>query len=117
MYSVYVIECADGTYYTGITRELQRRIEQHDSGKGAKYTRGRGPVRLLAHSIAYDRSSAQKLEYYIKSLRRDKKVIMLELYEKERKASNSENFSLKDFLLLSECCHGKDSEIPSDSAS
>ena len=45
---LYVIECGDGSYYTGVTTDLARRIEQHRKGKGAKYVRGRGPLRYVA---------------------------------------------------------------------
>ncbi len=67
MYYVYILKCADETLYTGITTEINRRIEEHNtSGKGAKYTRARRPV-LLVYSEEYlDRSSASKREYEIK---------------------------------------------------
>lgn len=67
MYFVYMVECADGTFYTGIATELERRIEEHNStDKGAKYTRTRRPV-VLVYSEEYpDRSSASKREYEIK---------------------------------------------------
>lgn len=71
---VYVVECADGTWYTGIARDVQRRIEQHSCGRGARYTRGRGPVRLLASSQAMGRGDALRLEYRVKQLRRGEKL-------------------------------------------
>jgi putative endonuclease len=67
MYYVYILECADGTLYTGITTDLQRRVKEHNSSdKGAKYTRARRPVRLLYSEEYEDRSSASKREYHIK---------------------------------------------------
>jgi putative endonuclease len=67
MYYVYIVKCADGTLYTGIAIELERRIDEHNgSDKGAKYTRVRRPV-ILVYSEEYpDRSSASKREYEIK---------------------------------------------------
>jgi len=67
MYYVYMLECADGTLYTGITTDLQRRIDEHNhSPKGARYTRVRRPVRLVYSEEHTDRSSASKREYAIK---------------------------------------------------
>ncbi len=67
MYYVYILKCADNTLYTGITTELERRVEEHnDSDKGAKYTRVRRPVSLVYSEEYPDRSSASKREYEIK---------------------------------------------------
>ncbi len=67
-YYVYMVECSDGTYYTGITTDLKRRIEEHNtSGKGAKYTRTRRPVRLVYSEEYPDRLSASKREWEIKN--------------------------------------------------
>lgn len=66
-YFVYILTCADGTLYTGITTDLKRRIEEHNgSEKGAKYTRARQPVTLSYHESHPDRSSASKREHEIK---------------------------------------------------
>jgi len=66
---VYILRCADDTLYTGITTDLERRVEEHNSGKaGAKYTRSRRPVEIVYHEIVNDRSEASKREYQIKSL-------------------------------------------------
>lgn len=73
MHYVYVLECADGTYYTGYTTDPDRRVAEHDAGEGAKYTRGRTPVELV-HLEAYDdRSTAMGREHEIKTLSRRKK--------------------------------------------
>jgi putative endonuclease len=70
---VYVLECADGTYYTGYTTDVERRVAEHDAGEGAKYTRGRTPVELV-HVEEYDtRSAAMSREHAIKSLARRQK--------------------------------------------
>jgi len=67
MYFVYMVKCADNTFYTGIATELERRIEEHNSSeKGAKYTRTRRPVELVYSEEHPDRSSASKREYEIK---------------------------------------------------
>ena len=65
---VYMIECRDGSVYTGIARDVAARYAQHASGKGARYTRAHPPVRLLASVAFPDRSSATKAEYRIKQL-------------------------------------------------
>jgi putative endonuclease len=70
---VYILECADGTYYTGYTTDVERRVEEHNAGTGAKYTRGRTPVEVI-HTETYDnQSAAMQREYAIKQLRRPAK--------------------------------------------
>jgi len=72
---LYVVECVDGSLYTGITVDLERRYAQHCRGKAAAYTRSRPPVRLLGAMAAANRSSALKLEYAFKQLSsREKRV-------------------------------------------
>ena len=67
MYFVYMLKCADDTFYTGIATQLERRVEEHNSSdKGAKYTRMRRPVVLVYSEVHPDRSSASKREYEIK---------------------------------------------------
>ncbi len=70
---VYVLECADGSLYTGYTTDLERRVAEHDAGEGAKYTRGRTPVELLYHERYGSRSAATAREHEIKSLSRTEK--------------------------------------------
>lgn len=70
---VYVLECADGTLYTGYTTDLERRVREHDAGEGAKYTRGRTPVELCYHERFDSRSAAMSREYEIKQLTRAEK--------------------------------------------
>ncbi|MFB6157771.1 MAG: GIY-YIG nuclease family protein [Haloferacaceae archaeon] len=73
MHHVYVVECADGSLYTGYTTDVPRRVAEHDAGEGAKYTRGRTPVRLV-HREAYEtRSMALAREHELKSLSRGAK--------------------------------------------
>ncbi|ADO77936.1 GIY-YIG nuclease family protein [Halanaerobium praevalens] len=70
---IYIVECKDGTFYTGYTTNVKRRVEEHNSGVGAKYTRGRYPVKLRHQEVFSSRSQAQKREYQIKQLPREKK--------------------------------------------
>lgn len=74
---VYIIECSDGSYYTGYTTDVERRVEEHNDGTGAKYTRGRTPV-TLQHVESFDsQSAAMKREYDIKQLSRREKEALL----------------------------------------
>lgn len=66
---VYILRCSDNTLYTGVTKDLPKRMQQHNHGsEGAKYTRGRRPVELVYHERAENRSAAQQREYSIKRL-------------------------------------------------
>lgn len=72
-YWVYILKCADGSLYTGITNNLVKRVAVHNAGKGAKYTRARLPV-ILKYSVEVeDRGSALKEEYRIKQLSKTEK--------------------------------------------
>ena len=71
---VYILECADSTLYTGWTNDLQKRLEAHNSGRGAKYTRSRRPVRLVYSECFAEKSEAMKREYEIKHLTRTQKL-------------------------------------------
>jgi len=75
MYFVYIAQCSDDTFYTGITSDLKRRIEEHNSSKlGAKYTKARRPVKLIYSKEFNDRSTAQIEEARIKNLTRREKL-------------------------------------------
>ena len=74
MYTVYIIECADGSLYTGITTDLKRRLEQHAAGVASRYTRAKGFRGLRYHETQPDRSSAQAREYELKHLPRKIKL-------------------------------------------
>lgn len=73
MHYVYILQCADGTFYTGYTNDLKERICKHQAGKAAKYTRGRLPVELIYYEELVDKSSALKRELAIKGLTRVEK--------------------------------------------
>ena len=78
---VYILCCGDGTLYTGITDDMERRLELHRSGKGAKYTRSRLPLELVYQEAVEDRSAALRREAAIKALPRIKKLALLEASE------------------------------------
>lgn len=71
---VYMVECSDGTIYTGITNDVKERINKHNSGKGAKYTSGRTPVVLIAVWQYEFKSAAAKVEYAFKKLTKEQKL-------------------------------------------
>lgn len=73
-WSVYLVECSDGTYYCGVTNDIDGRIAAHNRGTGAKYTRGRRPVKLLGYMIPGGRMAAARLEYRVKNMTRKKKL-------------------------------------------
>jgi putative endonuclease len=77
MWYIYILECSDGTLYTGITTDVNRRLLEHNSGKGAKYTMVRRPVVLRALFEAKNRSEASKEEYRIKQLNRTEKLKLI----------------------------------------
>jgi putative endonuclease len=75
---VYVLRCSDGSFYTGYTTDVKRRVREHDAGDGAKYTRGRTPVELV-HVERFDcKSAAMSREYEIKQLSRAEKEALVE---------------------------------------
>ena len=73
---VYMLECADKSLYTGITTNLERRLAEHAAGKGAKYTRGRGPFRLVYSETCTDRAEATRRETAIKLMDKAKKRLL-----------------------------------------
>ena len=75
---VYMLRCGDGTLYTGITDDVDKRLAAHRSGKGAKYTRGRGPLELVYTEEMPDKSTALKREHIIKNLKRAEKLKLIE---------------------------------------
>jgi putative endonuclease len=74
----YILCCADGTLYTGITNDLAKRLRAHNSGSASKYTRGRAPVELMFVECCADKPSALKREMEIKSLLRTEKLALIE---------------------------------------
>jgi len=86
---IYIVECSDGTLYTGYTTDVERRVTEHNAGRGAKYTAGRRPVKLRYVEQHPDRSSAQKREYEIKTYSREQKERLV--------ADTDEAVTVRDF--------------------
>ena len=76
-WKLYILRCADNTLYTGITTDVDKRFRTHSSGKGAKYTRGRGPLELVYREKCGDHSTALKRELEIKALTREEKELLI----------------------------------------
>ena len=76
-WKLYILRCSDGSLYTGITTDLEKRIAAHNAGKGAKYTRGRGPLEMVYVEDCGDHSAALKRELEIKGLPREEKLKMI----------------------------------------
>ena len=74
---VYILRCKDDTLYCGITPDLEKRLQQHRSGKGAKYTRGRAPLELVYYEEVANHSEALKREIAIKRLSRQEKLQLI----------------------------------------
>ncbi len=77
-YWLYILRCGDGTLYTGTTDDVARRLAVHQSGKGAKYTRGRGPLTLAYQEACADKSDALRREIAVKKLTRAEKLALIE---------------------------------------
>ena len=77
-YFTYILECADGTYYTGFTTDIKKREAVHNSGKGAKYTRNRRPVKVIYFEEYDTKEEAMKREYRIKTYSRKQKEILVQ---------------------------------------
>lgn len=83
-YCVYILKCKDGTYYTGYTRDLKNRIKLHNSGRGAKYTKGRGPARLVFRREFKYYKIAVRAERDVKKLTRAQKTELIRKHRKTR---------------------------------
>lgn len=77
---VYLLRCADNSLYCGITNDLEARVAKHNAGKGAKYTKPRLPVKIVAATSEFSKSEALRLEYAIKRLPADKKIEGIKKY-------------------------------------
>ncbi|MFV0527419.1 MAG: GIY-YIG nuclease family protein [Lachnospiraceae bacterium] len=77
---VYVLRCKDDSLYTGWTNHLAKRLEDHNAGRGAKYTRGRGPVELLYFEGFASKEQAMKREYAIKQMPKSQKMALIEIF-------------------------------------
>ena len=75
----YILECKDGTYYTGWTNNLEKRMKEHNEGKGAKYTKARRPVKLVYFETFESKIEAMKREYAIKQMKRIEKIKLIHI--------------------------------------
>ena len=75
---VYILQCKDGSLYTGYTTDIVRRVQMHTAGKGAKYTRGRGPFQLKLSESYPTKERAMQREYEIKQMSREEKIMLIE---------------------------------------
>ena len=75
---LYILRCGDGTFYTGITTNVDKRLAVHRAGKGAKYTRGRAPLELVYCETCESHSDALKREWEVKALSRDQKQLLIQ---------------------------------------
>src|SRR5699024_12656158 len=84
---VYILECVDGSLYTGYTTNIVRRVQKHSTGKGAKYTRGRGPFQLRLSESYPTKEEAMKREYAIMQMTSKEKITVIEtkLYQDEQR--------------------------------
>lgn len=80
----YILRCSDGTFYTGWTNHLEERVRAHNEGRGAKYTRGRGPVELVYYECLETKEEALRREYAIKQMSRMEKIRLIEQQRGEK---------------------------------
>lgn len=83
----YILQCADGTLYTGYTNNLAKRIETHNKGKGAKYTKNRLPVKLVYFEVYDTKQEAMKREYKIKKFTRQEKLKLIQTSSEKAEVS------------------------------
>lgn len=88
LYYVYIVCCTDGTFYTGYTTNLERRIKTHNQGKGAQYTKGRTPVYLVYWEVFSFKSEALRREHQIKRLSRKQKETLIESFSQNAGVSD-----------------------------
>lgn len=77
---LYILRCGDGTLYTGITTDVEKRLEAHRSGRGAKYTRSRGPLELVYREECGTHGDALRRELQVKKLKRNQKLQLAEIF-------------------------------------
>lgn len=82
MYYMYILECSDGTLYTGWTTNLENRLQKHNQGKGAKYTRSRTPLVLKYFETFSEKNEAQRRECFVKKLSREEKLKLIAAFIK-----------------------------------
>lgn len=97
-YFIYVMECSDGSLYTGITNDTEKRLKVHNSGKGAKYTRGRLPVKIVYREEVQTKGEALSRERQIKKLKREDKLELIRIKRGETQwKKNTESQSEREY--------------------
>ena len=86
----YILECSDGSFYTGWTNNLERRVKAHNAGKGAKYTKSRKPVKLVYFETFLTKQEAMRREWEIKQLKRQEKEIMITGFQQKEDEKTGE---------------------------
>jgi predicted GIY-YIG superfamily endonuclease len=81
---LYLLRCGDGSLYCGITNAIEKRFAAHQAGKGARYTRGRGPLRIVYQEVCEDRGAALRREHAVKRLPRNEKLALIRSARKKR---------------------------------
>jgi len=87
---VYMLRCANGCLYTGITTDVPGRLRVHNSGKGSAYVRAHRPAKLVAYTVAENRSTASRLEYSVKSLSRSQKLALAKNWKLARSIATND---------------------------
>lgn len=82
-YYTYIVRCADGSLYTGFTTDIEKRVKAHNEGKGAKYTKGRGPVTLVYFETSQTKEEAMSREWHIKRLTKPQKEKLIASFKKD----------------------------------
>lgn len=90
---IYILECKDGSLYTGYTNNLSRRLAMHEAGKAAKYTKGRGPFHLCYYQVFETKQQAMRAEYQMKQLNREQKIKHIQAF-KQREESYEDSKKL-----------------------
>lgn len=85
----YILECKDGTYYTGWTNNLEKRLKDHNEGRGAKYTKARLPVSLIYYEEFHTKEEAMRREYAIKHMTRSEKENLIKAYSESHSCTDN----------------------------
>ena len=89
LYYTYILECKDGTYYTGWTNNLEKRLKDHNEGRGAKYTKARLPVSLIYYEEFQTKEEAMRREYAIKHMTRSEKENLIKVYSERHTCTDN----------------------------
>lgn len=95
MHYTYMLKCKDNTYYIGYTNDLEKRVKAHNEGKGAKYTKGRGPVELVYYEEYEDKHIAMRREWEMKQLPRSRKDAIREEWECRQEKKDIQDIKIK----------------------